>query len=50
MSEYLNAVRRKPDFVEAHFNLGKTYAELGRMDEARNEYRATLSLKRACFG
>jgi Flp pilus assembly protein TadD len=35
----------KPDFAEAHSNLGNTLKELGRLDEALASYRQAIALK-----
>ena len=35
----------KPDFVEAHSNLGKTLQELGRLDKAELSYKQAIALK-----
>ena len=35
----------KPDYVEAHNNLGNTLKELGRLDEALASYTQTIALK-----
>jgi len=45
MDEYQTAIRLKPDYAEAHNNLGIIYAKQGRLDEAILEFRVALSLK-----
>ena len=35
----------KSDFVEAHYNLGNTLQELGRLDEAEASYNQAIALK-----
>jgi Flp pilus assembly protein TadD len=35
----------KPDYAEAHNNLGNTLKELGRLDEAEAGYRQAIALK-----
>jgi Flp pilus assembly protein TadD len=35
----------KPDYAEAHSNLGVTLKELGRLDEAEASYRQAIALK-----
>jgi Flp pilus assembly protein TadD len=35
----------KPDFAEAHNNLGNTLKELGRLDEAEASYNQAIALK-----
>ena len=35
----------KPDFAEAHYNLGITLQELGRLDEALASYKQAIALK-----
>jgi len=39
------ALAVKPDFAEAHNNLGNAFKELGRLDEAAASYRQALVLK-----
>ncbi len=38
------AIGIRPDFWEAHFNLGKALHDLGRLDEAEVSYKKTLDL------
>jgi len=35
----------KPDYAEAHYNLGVTLKELGRLEEAEASYRKAIFLK-----
>jgi tetratricopeptide (TPR) repeat protein len=42
---YRRAVAQKPDFVEAHYNLGNALKRLGRLEEAAAAYRAALLLR-----
>jgi tetratricopeptide (TPR) repeat protein len=42
---YLEALRQKPDFLDARFNLGNTFARQGRFQEAAREYREVLRRK-----
>jgi Flp pilus assembly protein TadD len=35
----------KPDYAEAHSNLGNTLKELGRLDEAEASYNQAIALK-----
>jgi Tfp pilus assembly protein PilF len=39
---YRRSIAGDPTFVQAYFNLGSTYAGLGKIDEARNVYRSAL--------
>ena len=39
------AIALKPDFAEAHSNLGNTLQELGRLDEAEASYNQAVALK-----
>ncbi|OUV60213.1 MAG: hypothetical protein CBC82_08750, partial [Cellvibrionales bacterium TMED122] len=40
-----HAIALKPDFAEAHSNLGVTLKELGRLDEAETSYKQAIALK-----
>ena len=40
IAEYRAAIRLKPDFAEAHCNLGNALTDQGKLDEAVAEYRA----------
>jgi len=40
-----NAIRLKPGFMEATFNLALTYYEMGNLPEAEKYYRRTIQLK-----
>jgi tetratricopeptide (TPR) repeat protein len=40
---YRQAIQSEPTFVKAYFNLASTYAGLGRIDDARQVYRAALA-------
>ena len=44
-ASYRQAITLKPDFAEAHSNLGVTLQELGRLDEAEASYRQAIALK-----
>ena len=39
---FQEAVRLKPDYTEAHYNLGSAYLSQGRTDEAISEYTGIL--------
>ena len=39
-----------PDAVEFHNHLGKIAAELGQLDEARQEFERALAITRAAYG
>ena len=39
------AIALKPDFAEAHYNLGNTLQQLGRLDDAEANYRRAIALK-----
>ena len=39
------AIALKPDYAEAHNNLGITLRELGKLDEAEASYRKAIALK-----
>jgi len=45
MSNYTKAIVLKPDYTEAHNNLGVMLRELGRLDEAEASYRQAITLK-----
>ena len=40
---YKKAIELKPDYVEAHYNLGVTLQNLGRLDEAEKSLKKQLS-------
>ena len=45
MAEYETALRLRPDFAEAHRNLGNLLLKIpGRLDEAMTHYAAALKL------
>ena len=41
---YRQAIELKPDYAEAHYNLGNTLKELGRLKEAEVSYKKALSI------
>ena len=43
--EFQAALRLKPDYADAHDNLGLAYQQQGRLDEAIREFQAALRLK-----
>jgi Flp pilus assembly protein TadD len=45
MAHYSEAVRIKPDFLEAYNNLGIALASQGRIDEAITQYTDALRIK-----
>ena len=45
ISYYKMAIKFKPDFAEAHNNLGNALVQKGEVKEAINHYRKTLRLK-----
>jgi tetratricopeptide (TPR) repeat protein len=50
MAQYREAIRRKPDYAEAHFNLGCDLQRVpGRVPEAISEYREAVRLKPGYF-
>ena len=40
IAEYREAIRLKPDYADAHYNLGIALATRGKLDEAIAEYRS----------
>ena len=42
--EFQAALRIKPDYAKAHYNLGAAYAKHGRLDEATCELTAAAQL------
>jgi tetratricopeptide (TPR) repeat protein len=42
---YQRSIALKPDFFEAHYNLGGAFHECGRFDEAISHYEEALALK-----
>jgi len=47
VESFKNAINIKPDYVEAHFNLGLTLQELNKPDEAIIYYEQAISIKPA---
>ena len=45
LEQYLLAVKVKPDFAEAYFNLGLLYFNMGQLENARRELITTLNIK-----
>ena len=43
-SYYLKATQIKPDFLEAHYNLGLIYMHQGKMKEAAHEFEEVLKI------
>ena len=39
MSNYQNAIKNNPNFIEAHNNLGVLFRELGELQKAKNCYK-----------
>lgn len=44
VSYYQNALRFDPDNVEIHFNLGKMYQDMDKIEEAEQEYKTAVSI------
>ena len=45
VSEYRLAIEQEPDYRDAHVNLGITYAELGKVDEAKQALKTAIELE-----
>jgi len=43
--ELLEVLRYRPEYAEAHMNLGVIYTELNRLDEAEQSYERAVALK-----
>ena len=43
-ASFRQAIELKPDYAEAHSNLGNILKELGRLDEAEASYKKALSI------
>jgi tetratricopeptide (TPR) repeat protein len=43
-AEYQEAIRRRPDWTEAHYNLARAFAQLGRWDQAIAAYEKFFQL------
>ena len=43
--QFQEAIRLKPDYAEAHSNLGTAFFQQGRADEAIRQYQEALRLK-----
>src|SRR4029079_6252183 len=44
ISEYQHAIELDPEYPDAHLNLGLTYADHGRVEEARKELEVAIEL------
>ena len=42
---YRQAIALKPDYAEAHYNLGNTLKELGRLEEAEASLQTSDNIK-----
>ncbi len=45
IARYQKALEIRPDYAEAHYNLGLIFPRLGRLDEAITEYRKALEIR-----
>jgi tetratricopeptide (TPR) repeat protein len=45
VAAFREAVRLKPEYAEAHYNLGRLLSDLGKLDEAIAEYREAIRLQ-----
>ena len=45
ITHYHQALRIKPDYVDAHYNLGIAYVNTGKIDEAVQQFRTALRLR-----
>jgi len=45
ISYYEKAISIKPEYVQAHYNLGSANHKLGRLDEAVRSYKKIVTLK-----
>jgi Flp pilus assembly protein TadD len=43
--ELLEVLRYRPEYAEAHMNLGVIYTDLNRLDEAEQSYQRAVALK-----
>jgi Flp pilus assembly protein TadD len=44
-ANYRQVIALKPDYAEAHNNIGITFQELGRFNEAEASYKQAIALK-----
>ena len=47
---YKKALAIKPDYLEAHNNMGATFQEQGKLDEAIGAFTKAVSLNPNCVG
>jgi protein O-GlcNAc transferase len=45
IASYREAIRLKPDYAEAHFNLGSALAQQGNLEEAEDAFEEARRLK-----
>ncbi|HTB81564.1 MAG TPA: tetratricopeptide repeat protein [Opitutaceae bacterium] len=45
ISDFQRSLQLKPDYAEAHYNLGKAFVHLGRLPEAIEQYRKALRIR-----
>jgi tetratricopeptide (TPR) repeat protein len=48
IAAYRRTISRNPDFSSAHLQLAATYAQLGRIEEAKAEAAETLRIDPSC--
>ena len=48
ISDYEKALSIKPDYAEAHYNLGFSHHRLGQLDAAVRSYKKVVAIKPDC--
>jgi tetratricopeptide (TPR) repeat protein len=50
LTDFQNAVALAPDYYEAYYQIGMTYLELAKRDDAENNFRKSIELSKNSYG